>query len=57
LKSKRFEIEPEITCKILKKGYKIKEVPISYNPRKTGKKIGWIDGFKAIFAILKYRIT
>jgi len=40
LKSERFEIEPEITCKILKKGYKIKEVPISYNPRKEGKKIG-----------------
>ncbi|MCM8822286.1 MAG: glycosyltransferase family 2 protein [Candidatus Omnitrophica bacterium] len=57
LKSKRFEIEPEITCKILKKGYKIREVSISYNPRKIGKKIGWVDGFKAIFAILKYRIT
>ncbi|HOK79343.1 MAG TPA: glycosyltransferase family 2 protein [bacterium] len=55
LKSERFEIEPEITCKILKKGYKIKEVSVSYNPRKAGKKIGWKDGFKAIFAILKYR--
>ncbi len=57
LKSKGFEIEPEITCKILKRGYRIKEVPVSYNPRKIGKKIGWSDGFKAIFAILKYRIT
>lgn len=56
LKSKRFEIEPEITCKILKKGYRIKEVPISYRPRKEGKKIGWVDGFKAIFTILKYKI-
>jgi len=56
LKSDGFEIEPEITCKILKKGNKIKEVSISYNPRKKGKKIGWIDGFKAIFTIIKYRI-
>ncbi|MCM8765076.1 MAG: glycosyltransferase family 2 protein [Candidatus Omnitrophica bacterium] len=57
LKSKGFEIEPEITCKILKKGYRIKEIPVSYKPRRTGKKISWVDGFKAIFAILKYRIT
>ncbi|MCM8816556.1 MAG: glycosyltransferase family 2 protein [Candidatus Omnitrophica bacterium] len=56
LKSRRFEIEPEITCKILKRGYKIKEIPISYTPRKEGKKIGWIDGFKAIYTILKFRI-
>ena len=56
LTSERFEIEPEITCKILKQGYKIKEIPISYSPRKKGKKIGWKDGFKAIFSILKYRI-
>ncbi|MGC8805775.1 MAG: glycosyltransferase family 2 protein, partial [Candidatus Ratteibacteria bacterium] len=55
LKSERFEIEPEITCKILKRGYRIREVPVSYHPRKAGKKIGWKDGFKAIFAILKYR--
>lgn len=52
-----FEIEPEITCKILKKGYRIIEVPVSYKPRKSGKKINWIDGLKAIFAIIKYRIT
>ncbi|MCM8821183.1 MAG: glycosyltransferase family 2 protein [Candidatus Omnitrophica bacterium] len=52
-----FEIEPEITCKILKKGYKIKEIPINYNPRRKGKKINWKDGVKAIFYIFKYRIT
>lgn len=57
LKSKGFEIEPEITCKILKKKYKIKEIPVSYTPRRAGKKICWIDGFRAIFTILKYRIT
>ncbi|MCX8082101.1 MAG: glycosyltransferase family 2 protein [bacterium] len=51
-----FEIEPEITCKILKKGYKIEEVPIKYIPRKEGKKINWKDGIKAIFYLIKYRI-
>ncbi|MCM8778069.1 MAG: glycosyltransferase family 2 protein, partial [Candidatus Omnitrophica bacterium] len=57
LKANGFEIEPEITCKILKKGYRIKEVPINYNPRKEGKKINWKDGVKAIFYLFKYRIT
>ena len=55
LQSKGFEIEPEITCKILKRGIKIKEVPIIYNPRQSGKKINWKDGVKAIFYISKYR--
>ncbi len=57
LKSRGFEIEPEITCKILKRGYKIKEIPVSYNPRKKGKKIGWKDGFRAIFTIMRYRLN
>ena len=57
LKSKKFEIEPEITSKILKKGIKIKEVPVGYNPRKKldGKKIGFSDGFSAFWYLLKYR--
>ncbi len=57
LKAKRFDIEPEITAKILKKGYKIKEIPISYNPRSTkkGKKIKFSDGFSVIFTLVKYR--
>lgn len=55
LKANRFEIEPEITCKILKRGYKIKEIPIKYHPRKEGKKINWKDGVKAIFYLFKYR--
>ncbi len=46
LKSERFEIEPEITCKILKRGYRIKEVPISYMPRKAGKKSGGLTDSK-----------
>jgi glycosyltransferase involved in cell wall biosynthesis len=58
LEQNGFEIEPEITCKILKKGYKIKEVPISYCPRNKdkGKKICWKDGIKAIFYIVGLRL-
>ena len=58
LKSKRFEFEPEITAKILKKRYKIKEVPVDFNnPRdfKQGKKITWKDGLMHFFYLLKYR--
>ncbi len=57
LKSNSFNIEPEITAKILKRGYKIKEIPISYNCRsfEEGKKINWKDGVKAIYYLVKYR--
>jgi len=53
----RFEWEPEVTAKILKKGIKIYEVPISYFPRKKseGKKINWKDGISAIWTLIKYR--
>ena len=53
----RFGFEPEITAKISKKGIKIKEVPISYEPRtnEEGKKIGFSDGLRAIYCIFKYR--
>jgi len=59
LKSRKFDLEPEITSKILKKGYKIKEVPISFNPRnfKEGKKITWRDGIYAAWCLLKYRFV
>lgn len=59
LKSARFEIEPEITAKLLKAGHRIIEVPISYNPRTEaeGKKIGWFDGFEYIYTLLRYRIS
>lgn len=50
-----FEWEPEITAKILKKGIEIREVPISYFPRKQGKKIKYKDGLKAIWTLIKYR--
>jgi glycosyltransferase involved in cell wall biosynthesis len=59
LRSKRFEIEPELTAKILKRGYAIFEVPISYNGRAfhEGKKINWQDGFSAIWTLTKYRFV
>jgi glycosyltransferase involved in cell wall biosynthesis len=57
LRSRAFEIEPELTAKILKQGYTIFEVPISYNGRNfhEGKKIGWKDGFSAVRTLVRYR--
>jgi glycosyltransferase involved in cell wall biosynthesis len=57
LVEKRFGFEPEITAKLAKiKTLKWKEVPITYMPRTNieGKKIGWKDGFRAIYCIVKY---
>ena len=57
LKEKRFGFEPEVTAKIARvKGIRIYEVGISYYGRtyEEGKKIGWKDGFRAIYCILKY---
>ncbi len=56
LNSNRFGIEPEITAKVAKRGYRIFEVPISYYGRDywEGKKINWQDGFSAIWTILRY---
>jgi glycosyltransferase involved in cell wall biosynthesis len=59
LQSDRFGIEPEITAKLAKRGYRIYEVPISYYGRDywEGKKINWKDGFSAIWTILKFGLT
>jgi len=59
LRASRFDFEPEITAKILKKGYKIKEVPINFMGRKfsEGKKITWKDGVKALYYLFKYRFV
>lgn len=59
LKAKRFDFEPEITAKILKKGYKIIEIPISFVGRRfdEGKKITWRDGIKALYYLVKYRFV
>jgi dolichol-phosphate mannosyltransferase len=57
LKCKKFEFCPEVTAKILKRGYKIIEIPISYRYRTVseGKKIGWKDGLSAVLTLIKYR--
>ena len=54
-----FEIEPEITIKLAKRGARIFEVPIRYSGRtyQEGKKIGWKDGVRAIFAILRFAFS
>jgi len=59
LHARRFELEPEITAKILKQGYRIYEVPISYTGREyeEGKNITWKDGFPAVWALIKYRFV
>lgn len=60
LNATRFDFEPEITAKILKKGYKIYEIPIDFvNPRKfsEGKKITWKDGVRGIYYLIKYRFV
>jgi glycosyltransferase involved in cell wall biosynthesis len=58
LRSNRFEIEPEITAKLLKRKLRVFEVPISFNPREysQGKKIRLKDAFHAVWALLKYRV-
>ncbi len=58
IRSKRFNFEPEFTAKILKRRYRIYEVPISFNPRdySEGKKIGLKDAFEAVWALMRYRI-
>ena len=58
LRSNRFGMEPEITAKVAKRDCSIFEVPISYYGRSyaEGKKIGWKDGFQAIYTILKFWI-
>ena len=59
IKSNRFDFEPEITAKIMKKKAKLVEVPISYIGRghEEGKKINWKDGIHAILTLVKYRFT
>ena len=59
LRSRRFDLEPEITAKLLKKGYKITEIPITTVPRgyEEGKKLNTIkDGSIALYTLFKYRL-
>ena len=59
LESSGFGIEPELTAKIFKRGYRVYEVPITYDGRgyEEGKKITWRDGVVALWVLLKYRFT
>ena len=59
LRSNRFGIEPELTAKIFKRGYRVYEIPITYDGRgySEGKKITWRDGVVAIWTLIKYRFT
>ena len=59
LTSNGFGIEPELTAKIFKRGYRVYEVPISYDGRsyEEGKKIGWKDGVVALWVLLRHRFT
>lgn len=59
IKSKKFDFEPEITAKVLKKGARLYELPISYYGREyhEGKKITWKDGVSAIFALIRFRFS
>ncbi|HSK08727.1 MAG TPA: glycosyltransferase family 2 protein [Vicinamibacterales bacterium] len=59
LQSNGFGIEPEMTAKIFKRGYRVYEIPITYDGRgyEQGKKITWRDGVVALWVLLKYRFT
>jgi glycosyltransferase involved in cell wall biosynthesis len=59
LRSRRFDFEPEITAKVLKRGHRIFEIPISYYGREVheGKKISWRDAPVAFWTLLKYRFV
>jgi glycosyltransferase involved in cell wall biosynthesis len=59
LRAQRFEFEPEVTAKMLRRGIRIYEVPISYTGREfdEGKKITWRDGFIALWTLVKYRFV
>ncbi len=59
LKSNGFGIEPEMTAKVFKRGYRVYEIPITYDGRgyEQGKKITWRDGVVALWVLLKFRFT
>lgn len=58
IEANHFDFEPEVTARILKKGIRIKEIPISYTPRsiEEGKKINWKDGLQAIWTLIYWRV-
>jgi glycosyltransferase involved in cell wall biosynthesis len=58
LTCRRFEFCPEVTAKLLRRGYRIREVPIHYNGRTVGegKKVGWTDGVVALWTLVRHRL-
>ncbi|MBC7260032.1 MAG: glycosyltransferase family 2 protein [Chloroflexi bacterium] len=57
IRCNRFDLEAEVTAKILKRGHHIYEVPISYTPRQEKKLSPWRDGLPALWALIKFRFT
>lgn len=57
LECNRFDLEPEITAKVLRRGYHIYDVPISYQPREQKKLSPWKDGLPALRALVRYRFS
>ena len=59
IRARRFDFEPEFTAKVLKRHYRIFEVPITFNPRdySQGKKIKLGDAFEAVWTLIKYRFV
>src|SRR5207253_6354437 len=59
LRGRRFDIEPDITARVLRLGYRIHEVPIRYyaRSREEGKKLTWKDGVRALGALVRLRLS
>lgn len=59
VRSNGFDYEHELICKVLKRGHRLVTVPIRYYPRNygAGKKIKWLDGFKILWVVIKYRFV
>jgi glycosyltransferase involved in cell wall biosynthesis len=59
LRANKFDFEPEVTAKLLKRGLRILELPIEYRAREQwqGKKISWRDGLPALWCLIKYRFV
>jgi hypothetical protein len=58
IKENRFGIEPELTAKIARRRWRVREVPISYQRRTyaEGKKIGWKDGIRGVWCVIRYSL-
>jgi len=56
IQENRFGVEPELTAKIARAGWRLVEIPVTYAPRSfnSGKKIGWRDGVRAVWCIFRY---